>query len=350
MTEGESFKGLATIEDVARLAGVSKMTVSRVINNSGYVKQQTRDRVNEAIATLKFRPNRLAQGLATGRSRVVAYMMVDISDPFHNLVSKGIEAVCYENGYTAMMCDIHNRTRETDYINMLIDRQIDGAILHHLDITQERVEELERAGVRCVLLDNEYTIGDVCNVETDNFGGGYMAAQYLAQKGMRRIGCMHGPLQDSLQSDVYADTYQRRIWRERTNGFVEGLKAYGLEPVGFYPCSSDMAEGMRISKQIVWDLLSSGNPPDAIYCENDTMALGALSALLEKQYYPKQMAIVGHDGLDMCRMLYPRVTTVAQPRYRMGYESCKLLIDLIEGKGSVRNILLKPELIIGDTA
>ena len=350
MTEGKDFTGMATIEDVARLAGVSKMTVSRVINNSGYVKQQTRDRVSEAIEALNFRPNMVAQGLATGRNHVIAYMMVDISDPFHNLVSQGIEAVCYENGYTAMVCDIHNRERETDYMNMLIDRKIDGAILHHLDATPQRIGELERSGVRCVLLDNEHTVEGVCNVETDNSKGGYMAAQYLAGKGIKRIGCMHGPLESDPVSDAYVDTFQRRIWRDRTRGFIEGLKAHGLEPDGFYPCSSDLAGGMRMSKQIVRDLISGGDPPGAIYCENDTMALGALSALLEIQYDPQRMSVMGHDGLDMCMMLYPRVTTVAQPRYRMGYESCRLLIDLIEDKGATRNILLEPELFIGDTA
>ena len=350
MTDGKDFKGVATIDDVAKLAGVSKMTVSRVINNSGYVKQQTRKRGEEAIETLKLRPNMVAKGLATGRNHVIAYMMIDISDPFHNLVSQGIEAVCYENGYTTMMCDIHNQTRETDYMNMLIDRQIDGAILHHLDISKERVEELERAGVRCVLLDNERTLEGVCNVETDNYGGAYTAARYLAEKGMKRIGCMHGPLEKAPQSDAYVDVFQRRIWRERTKGFVEGLEACGLEPVGFYPCSSNVTDGTRISKQIVRDLISGGNPPDAIYCENDTMALGALSSLLEMQYYPRQMAVVGHDGLDMSLMLYPRVTTVVQPRYSMGFESCKALIDRIEGRGGIQNILLKPELVVGDTA
>ena len=350
MTEGRDFKGMATIGDVARLAGVSKMTVSRVINNSGYVKQETRDRVNEVIEALKFRPNRVAQGLATGRNHVIAYMMADISDPFHNLVSKGIEAVCYENGYTAMVCDIHNKAREIDYMNMLMDRKIDGAILHHLDATHERIEELENAGVKCVLLDNEHTVGGVCNVETNNYGGAFMAAEYLSDKGFKRIGCMHGLLENGPLSDAYVDTFQRRIWRDRTRGFIDGLSACGLEAKGLYPCSSDLTEGTQMSKQIVRELIAGGDPPDAIYCENDTMALGALSTLLEMHCFPERMAVVGHDGLDMCKMLYPRVTTVSQPRYRMGFESCKLLIDLIEGRGGVRNILLEPEMFIGDTA
>jgi LacI family transcriptional regulator len=185
MTDGKEIRQASTIDDVAKLAGVSKMTVSRVVNNSGYVKQATRRRVNEAIEALKFRPNMVARGLATGRNHVIAYMMIDISDPFHNLVSQGIEAACYENGYTAMMCDIHSRERETDYLNMLTDRQIDGAVLHHLDISGETAEALERAGVRCVLLDNEHTVEGVCNVETDNYGGGYMAARHLAGRGIR---------------------------------------------------------------------------------------------------------------------------------------------------------------------
>jgi DNA-binding LacI/PurR family transcriptional regulator len=160
---------------------------------------------------------------------------------------------------------------------------------------------------------------------------------------------MHGPLENDPHSSAYVDTFQRRIWRDRTLGFTEGMRASGLEAREFYPCSSDLAGGMQMSKKIVHGLIAGGDPPDALYCENDTMALGALSTLLEMKC-PQRMAVVGHDGLDMCMMLYPRVTTVAQPRYRMGYESCKLLIDLIEGRGDVRNILLEPELFIGDTA
>lgn len=350
MTDGSDIKAPATIEDVARLAGVSKMTVSRVINNSGYVKQATRQRVEAAIETLKFRPNMVAKGLATGRSHVIAYMMIDISDPFHNLVSQGIEAACYENGYTAMVCDIHSRERETDYLRMLADRQIDGAILHHLDISRDAVDTLERAGVHCVLLDNERTVEGVCNVETDNYGGGFMAAQHLAGKGFARIGCIHGPIDGEPCSDAYVDTFQRRIWRDRTRGFVDGLKACGLEPWGFYPCCTDLQGSMHKAGEIVRGLLSAGDAPDAIYCENDTMALGALSALLETESFPKRMGVMGHDGLDMCMMLYPKMTTVAQPRYRMGYDSCSMLIGLIEGRREAHNILLKPELVAGDTA
>ena len=138
---------MATIEDVARLANVSEMTVSRVINNSGPVKDSTRERVMQVIEELHYRPNMMAKGLATHRSHIIAYVVADISDPFHAEVSKGIEEVCYNRGYITMVCDTHDKIRESDYANMLIDRQIDGVIFHHLNIKKEQVDELEASGV-----------------------------------------------------------------------------------------------------------------------------------------------------------------------------------------------------------
>jgi LacI family transcriptional regulator len=343
---------MATINDVARLSGVSKMTVSRVINDSGYVKMETRERVMEAIKALNFRPNMVAKGLATRRNHVIAYMMIDISDPFHNLLSKGIETVCYERGYTTMICDIHNIEREIDYINMLADRQIDGAIFHHLDITEKQIEELENAGVKCVLVDNENKIDGVSSVDTDNYRGGFIAAKHLAEKGHTHIGCMQGVLEyvEGSGDFDYVDIFQRDIWKQRTQGFKDGMKKAGLKSELFYQGSGGVRSGFEIAQRIIKKLMTEKNPPTAMYCENDTMALGALSALMElKLDIPETMAIVGHDGLDISMMFYPKITTVVQPRYEMGYKSAEVLIDLIEGGEKVENIILEPELFIGDT-
>ena len=125
---------MATIEDVARRAGVSRMTVSRVINKSGYIKKETNERVLKAIEELKFRPNMVAKTLVTRRNRVLAYVMVNISDPFHNLVSQGFESVAFREKYTTMMCDTHSPSRELDYINLFLDHRIGGAVFHHLAI------------------------------------------------------------------------------------------------------------------------------------------------------------------------------------------------------------------------
>ena len=109
---------MATIEDVAARAGVSRMTVSRVVNKKGYVSSDARERVEKAIKELNYRPNILAKALVTKRTSILAYVMVDISDPFHNLVKQGFESIAYHGRYTSMMCDVHSAERQRDYFNM----------------------------------------------------------------------------------------------------------------------------------------------------------------------------------------------------------------------------------------
>ena len=342
---------MATIDDVAKKAKVSRMTVSRVINNSGYVKEETRLRINQAIDELKFKPNMIAKSLVTRKSRTVAYVMVNISDTFHNLVNKGFEAVAFENGNTTLMCNAHSASRVTDYINMLQERCIDGVVLHHLNITKKQVQELEESGVHCVLMDNEVDLPGVNCVNTDNMQGARLAVEHLIQKGHTRIGCMHGTLSCPKTDKVaYEDTFQYNIWRQRTKGFQETMKEAGLTDRYRY-------QGNGLSNLVPWfakktmDLiLNDPEPPTALYCENDIMALSIINEMQERgMRIPDDMAVVGHDGLDLCRMVHPYLTTVAQPRYLMGKMSAAILIDAIEKNQSNTKVVLPPSFWIGET-
>ena len=227
---------MATIDDVAKKAKVSRMTVSRVINNSGYVKEETRLRINMAIDELKFKPNMIAKSLVTRKSRTIAYVMVNISDPFHNLVNKGFEAVAFENGYTTLMCDAHSASRVSDYINMLQERCIDGVVLHHLNITKKQVQELEASGVHCVLLDNEVELPEVNCVNTDNVQGARLAAEHLIKKGHTRIGCMHGTLRYPKTEKIASeDTFHYNIWKQRTQVCLNGINTRETDCRTWFP-------------------------------------------------------------------------------------------------------------------
>ena len=130
------------------------MTVSRVINKKGYVSVEARKRVEAAVKELNYRPNILAKALVTKRTSILAYVMIDISDPFHNRVKQGFESIAYHGRYTSMMCDVHSAERQRDYFNMFHEIRIGGAVFHHLAVTKEQIRELEQAGIQCVLLDN----------------------------------------------------------------------------------------------------------------------------------------------------------------------------------------------------
>ena len=343
---------MATIEDVAKRAGVSRMTVSRVINNTGYIKQETKERVLDAIEDLKYRPNRVAKMLVTRVNRTIAHVMVNISDPFHNMVNQGFESVAFRSQYTTMMCDAHSPSRANDYINLFLENRMGGVVFHHLAITAEQVQELEEGGVHCVLMDNEQDIPDVSAVNTDNRAGGAMAAEYLVSKGHRRIACVHGVLSRPEGDDIpYEDTFQFRLWQERTQGFTEAMRRLGVEPAGYFQSNGLFQSAERLAGGIVDELLGAENRATAIYCENDIIAVSILNELQKRgMRVPEDFAVVGHDGLDLCRMRHPHITTIAQPRYEMGRAAAELLIGHIEKRRDKETVVLMPKLVIGGTA
>ena len=343
---------MATIEDVAALAEVSRMTVSRVINKKGYVGAETRKRVEDAIRQLNYKPNMLAKALVTKRTSIIAYVMVNISDPFHSKVEEGFESVAYHSRFTSMICALHSEERYRDYISMFQENCIGGVVFHHLDITAEQVEELERAGVKCLLMDNARDIPNVSCVNTDNYAGGRMAVEHLYEKGHRRIGCVHGVM-EPYQWDgfiPYEDTFQYQIWKQRTAGFTDAMKDLGLEPAGYYLCNGRAELAENDVNSIVDDLLAREDKVTALYCENDMIAISILKRLQEKNIrVPEDMAIVGHDGLDLIKLIHPQLTTIAQPRYEMGCLAAKMLIEQIEQGAPPQRIVLQPQLQVGKT-
>jgi len=342
---------MANIGDVAKLAGTSTMTVSRVLNDTGNVKPENVEKVKDAISKLNYRPNMLARGLATKRSHTIALVMVNISDPFHNLVYEGMEDVCYRRGYTNIICDTFTKDRETNYINWLGDRQIDGAVFHHLDLSERDVLGLMEKGVTCLLLDNERILDNACNIMTNNYKGGRLAAEHLVSKGHQRIAYLHGWLQKPNISGVaFAESFQFNIWRERTRGFLDVLQENDLDTKHAYQAELYRDENFYDFNHLLESLLEETAKTTAIYCENDVMAMGVLRAIHKKGLRaPDDLAVIGHDGLDICTWVYPSLTTISQPRREMGSASAELLIDLIEKKAAPQNIILEPKLIQGGT-
>lgn len=341
---------VTTIADVARRANVSRMTVSRVVNNSPKVHPATRQRVLEAIEALDYRPNMVAKGLATGRSGLIAYVVPDISVMFYGQISKGVENACFERGRMALLYEVGSLQRLEDCMDMLISRHIEGAIFHDVNLRSDHLARLRAAGVRCVTVDNETELEGCPCVDSDNRGGGRLAGEHLVALGHRNIACMTGMLGQVRPEMASVDGYQRRVWQERTRGFVESLQAAGLEPAFFVEGSASLDDGFNVAQAHMRRILAMENPPTALYCENDIMALGAVSTLLEHGIpFPQRMAVIGHDGLEICLRLYPHVSTVVQPRYEIGRSSAHMLLDLIEGSCRQTRLRLPSHVFRGDT-
>ena len=231
---------------------------------------------------------------------------------------------------------------------MLCDRQIDGAVFHHLNITQEQINYLTQRHVRCITIDNETYLDGVSSVDSDNYEGGFAAARHLIEKGHRKIGCLAGFLKKPKNCEEYIDEFQRKIWIDRLKGCQDALSEAGLTLEVLYEGSGGLKQGFLQAQKCIKEIMTLKNPPTALYCCNDIIALGALSELLEMKV-PCEVAIVGHDGLEMSTILYPRVTTILQPRYEMGFTSANMLLDLIEEDVPVEHKTMQSSLFQGNT-
>lgn len=353
MTRIKELETVATIADVAKRAGVSMMTVSRVINKNDHVSEKTRRRVLQAIEELSYRPNMVARGLATRRNQMIAYVMSNLANPFFAAVSMGIENVSVQRGYTVIIYDVADQRRLEDCLDMLNDRRIDGVVFHHLDITQEHVSRLHHSGIQCVTIDNERDLENITTVDSDNYRGARIATRHLIEKGHTRIGCIHGCYDaESLKKwrvIEFTESFQRRIWVDRTRGFLDEMKAAGLEPACMIEGRGTANIAFANDHQSMARIFE-GDMPQALYCQNDILALSVLGECLERGLRVRDdLALVGHDGLDFGMMLYPKLTTVRQPRYEMGCPGRDQAHRLYREKAEVEHLFTHSQLHLGDT-
>ena len=202
--------------------------------------------------------------------------------------------------------------------------------------------------------DNEIELEQVCSIDSDDYMGAFNAVKYLYSRGYHKIGCICG--EDKNISDshrTHQERYQHRIWEARTRGYYDGLKACGLEPAGMYygRGSADIHTSFECGRFIMKQLLEQEDAPDALYCQSDIIAMGVLNVLLEtdKQHL-QEIGIVGHDGLDICNLMHPRLTTVVQPKYEMGMTAANMLLDKIDTtEVPIEHKIIESQLYIGKT-
>lgn len=346
---------MATIDDVAKLAGVSAMTVSRHINNSGYVGEKSRIKIDNAIKELNFRTNRIARSLATKASMTIALIIASITDPFYPDLVLGVEDEAYARGYNVILCNSDGKKKENEYIEVLQDRYIDGIVFAHLNIDAKQLIMLNGMKIANVLIDNEIDGLNTSNVITNDILGGYLATRHLTDLGHREIGLIHGSLFHSGQRKIkrYQETFQFKIWNNRMKGYINRMKEAGLQInqnfiVGGEEMSGDSE--MELGYNAMRKILKNKHRPTAIYAQNDLMAIGCIHAILEIGLsVPQDFSVVGHDGIPIGDMMYPKLTTVEQPRYIIGRKATSILIDSIHDK-HMTTLQLDPKLVVKGTS
>jgi LacI family transcriptional regulator, galactose operon repressor len=309
-----------TIKDVARVSGVSSMTVSRVINGSEHVRPVTRQRVERAIAELGYVPSRLARGLIRQKTGTLALIVPDVANPFFTLIVRGAEDVARRAGYRMILCDTRaDLAIEREVIEEMIAHRVEGiAIAPVSDRSRGHLQRLARFGVQFVLIDRTVPGVESDVVVGDSVGGAHRLVEHLISRGHRRIGFI-------TESDDVSTA------RDRRQGYLAALAAAGLEldPSLIVRSTVDPPGGFDGMRR----LLELAEPPTAVFTVNNLVALGAIEAVRSRDLeVPDDVALVCFDDIEYASRLYPFLTVMAQPAETLGTVGTQLLLERIEGR------------------
>lgn len=326
---------MVTITDVAREAGVSKTTVSRVLNQSSHaVHPATRQRVLEAMARLGFHPNALARSLYSKSTRTVGLIIPDISNLYYAGIARGVEDVASNEGYTVLLCDTDRRPeKEQVYLNTLIEKRVEGIILAGGGSTQARtLDDVVQAGISVVVVGKHPL--DFPAVRVDNTAGAREATTHLIAQGHQRIAFITGPAH-SITS------------KERCQGYLQALEQANLSNPLILPGDFRPESGYQAGKM----LLAIKPRPTAVFACNDMMAIGVIKAVNEAGLsIPQDIALVGFDDIPIASYLRPSLTTVAIPMYQIGKVAMDVLCQALRGQTPPPITWLELKLIVRESS
>lgn len=301
-----------TIVDVARAAGVSVSTVSRVVRKHADVKAATRARVQQAIDALGYQPSAIARALVSGRTRLIALIVSDIANPFYPQLARSVEKEAKRSGYTVVICNTGDRASETRrYLERLLQQGLDGVIHASVSHDEEIVRDLVSDRRRVVFTNRAPEDPQASYVVSDNEGGAGELTRYLLGKGHRRIGFIAGP--------AFAKNAVARI-----EGFRSVMTAAG-EPDPLV-AEGDFSAAHGAEAALTW-CRGTDDPPTAVIAVNDSVALGALEALIAcGRRVPEDVALAGFDGVRLAASPLINLTTVDQHIERMGQRAVRVLL------------------------
>ena len=331
---------MPSIKDVARLAGVSPMTASRVINESGQVSMKMKLRVMRAVKQLGYRPNFNARSLRVQKSSLFGLILPDLENPLFAALAKHVEVAANNHGYNVMVGTTwEDGRREQEYLELMISRQIEGMIVS--PSSEENVDAFLNCPIPLALLDRKFPGAPrLPSLTVDNLEIGRLAARHLLSLGHRHFACIAGP--QSIE-----------LFTERARGFRMELAEAG-HAVEACIIAKDMNELNKIelgSRHLGEIMVRCPECPIGLFCANDLSALGAMQAAHRLGLaIPGQLSIIGVDDIPACRLTTPTLTSIAQPMARIAGEGVKLLIDMIRDRDCrPGNVVLQPELIVRES-
>lgn len=325
---------MPTVLDVAKVAGVSPITVSRVINNSGYISQETKIKVEAAIRELGYVPNTLARGLRSKRTHSLALVVADITNPYFTSMARGVEDVAGSNDFSVIYCNTdESETKEDKYANILVQRQVDGVLLVPAGGNARTVRYFKNNNIDIVVLDRRVPEMDTNLVCSDSVNGAQELTDLLIKLGHQRIAIITGPDNVSTSTD-------------RVIGYRNSLQKAGLsanEQVYFGGFNQQTGyESTKIA-------MRSSQKPTAFLAANNFILIGVVKALRELNLkVPENVSVVGFDDFPESMLIEPFFTVAIQPAYEIGKQAAELLIKQINKEivDNTQTIILPTDIII----
>jgi DNA-binding LacI/PurR family transcriptional regulator len=328
-----------SIKKIAKKAGVSTATVSRVLNGSDKVREKTAKQVMKVVEEMNYRIDHVARRMKVKQndSLVIGLIITDIGNPFFSNVAMGVEDVAYKNKHILMICNTNERPeKEKFFLNSLLSEKVSGVIIVPTNGNEHFLGKLVDDGFPMVMVDRRIKDLNIDTVSINNEAGGYIATRQLINQGHKRIGIVCG-IKGLSNTEERFEGYKKAL-KEAGISFSKELVTYGdyIESGG---------------RQAMTQLLSLNERPTAVFSTNNLMTLGCIKEIYSRKInIPEEMALIGFDDSTWAEALIPPLTTVKQPGYELGVNAAELLIKrLNNGDTSKMNIVLNPELIVRES-
>ncbi|KDM91571.1 HTH-type transcriptional repressor PurR [Photobacterium galatheae] len=326
---------MATIKDVARMAGVSTTTVSHVINKTRFVAEATQKKVLAAVEELNYAPSAVARSLKCNTTSTIGMLVTKSTNPFFAELVHGVEEYCYKAGYTLILCNTEgNLAKQKDYLRMLSEKRVDGLLVMCSDLDDQLLEQLERQpDLPMVIMDWGPARPKTDNIQDNAELGGYLATRHFIDNGHTNIGCLSG------QKD-------KSTCRERLKGFHKAMSEAGLTVnedwiiEGDFECESAVEAANAF--------IAMKERPTAIFCFNDIMAMALISTFEQSGInVPDDISIIGYDNIDLAPYFSPPLTTIHQPKRRLGKTAVEILMERVKDKNhEFQTFEINPELVV----
>ncbi|ALC83551.1 MULTISPECIES: LacI family DNA-binding transcriptional regulator [Bacillus] len=303
------------IEDVAKLAGVSPTTVSRVLNNRGYISQKTKDNVQKAMNELNYFPNDLARSLFNKRTYLIGLILPTTSNPFFGELTFHIENICASLGYKVLLCNSLNRIdKEEQYAEMLMRNQVDGIIV---GTHNQGTFHYHKQNLPIVAIDR-YFSNTIPVVGSDNYAGGKLATEHLLSKGCKKIIHFNAPLQIEAPGQL------------RRTAFEDVLKKHHMEPVTY---EIETPLGHEGQKEVIQKAFGEIPDVDGVFASNDLIAAVVINEAKKRGIdIPNRLKVVGYDGTETGKIMMPQLTTIQQPIDLIAKTAIEILRKEIDGE------------------